>query len=217
MTKKHTTLILYGRRGAGKSRTALFLAYNILYYMRYSKLPDTKEEYSDFDLWNKIISRYLVFTPKQLIKRLEGRTKVKSVLIIDDANIMFNSGLYREDSETYFNLIGLFATIRTKVYNLIVTCVDPEELVKPLKQMQSWFGYVSSDKDNVYVRIYELSSAPYKKYLKTLGMFWWKQDAIPDKAYKEYEKLRWFIGEMALQKVKKSLEKKEKKTSKEEQ
>jgi len=207
--QKHTTLILYGRRGSGKSRTALFLAYNILYYQKHRKLPEKKEEFMNLDLWNKIISRYVVFTPQKLVRRLKNSKRIKSVLIIDDANIMFNSSLYREDSKLYFNLIGLFATIRTKVANLIITCVDPDELIKPIRQMQSWFGYVWSDRFETSVRIYELQSTPIKKYLRSIGVFTWKNEYLPDRAYKEYAKIRWFIGEIALRKVEEALKKKQ--------
>jgi len=205
LNDKHTTLILYGRRGAGKSRTALFLAYNILYYRRHVKLPENKEDFNDLDMWDKIIRKYIVFTPKQLVNRLKNTRRVKSVLVIDDANIMFNSELYRENSKLYFKLIGLFATIRTKVSNLIITCVDPDELIKPIRQMQSWFGYVSSDRFQTYVKVYELHTTPVRKYYKNVGEFIWKNDYLPNKAYKEYEKIRWFVGEMALRKVEETL------------
>jgi hypothetical protein len=101
--------------------------------MKNTELPRNQEDYTDMKIWKKIITKYILFTPHELVKFLEKKKKRAAVLIIDDANIMFNSGLFFENQKLYFSLIGVFATIRTKVSNLIVTAVDPLELVKPFK------------------------------------------------------------------------------------
>mgnify|MGYP001772998155 CR=1 FL=1 len=198
----HVSLILYGRRGVGKSRTALFLAYSIMYYNNHKKLPKEKHEFEDWDLWSRIIRYRFIYHPEQLIKRLENRKERLSVLVIDDANIMFNSFLYRDNPKLYLSLIGVFATIRTEVANLIVTCVDPEELIKPIRQMQSWFGAVYSVKKQIHVRVQELIQSPVKPYLKTIGYFSWDSKLLPYRVYHDYLIFRKALSKKAIETAK---------------
>jgi len=205
--QRHVSLILYGPRGAGKSRTALIIAYSILYYQKYKKLPQTKEEFEDFDLWSRVVHRQVIYNPEQLIRKIKNRKTRIPVLIIDDANIMFNSRIYRENAKLYFALIGLFATIRTEVANLIITAVDPEELIKPLRQMQAWFGKVYTKNNVVNVLVQELIQTPLKPYLRTVGRFSWKNDILPDRAYRDYLLFRKALSKKAIEFVERALHK----------
>jgi hypothetical protein len=194
---KHLSFILYGPRGAGKSRTALYLSYNLAYYQENKRLPETYEDHAHLDIWEKIIKKRVIFTPKQLIDKLK-KDKRYSFLIIDDANIMFHTGIFRNDPHLYYALIGLLATIRTKIGNLIVTAVDPTLLIKPLRQMYTFNGYVTSNSKYTKVKVYSLTPTPVQVVIKKKGIFQWANELLPREAYEIYRDLRERIGKFAI-------------------
>jgi len=203
--EKHTNLIIYGRSGIGKSKTALILAYSLLYYRKHRTIPKRPEDFKDYDLISKIVRKYFIFTPEQLINKLKKKKRRYAVLVIDDANIAFHSELYRTNPKLYFRLVGVFATIRTKVANLITTCIDPQELIKPLRQMSAWYGKAYM-KNNVHIlKIQELVTTPIRSYLKTLGYFMWDDDLLDRRAYHIYNLFRLKLGEYAVEKAAEAL------------
>jgi hypothetical protein len=49
--------------------------------MKNTELPKSQEDYTDMKIWKKIITKYILFTPHELIKFLEKRKRELQFLL----------------------------------------------------------------------------------------------------------------------------------------
>jgi hypothetical protein len=50
--------------------------------MKNTELPRNQEDYADMKIWKKIITKYILFTPHELVRFLEKRKRELQLLLL---------------------------------------------------------------------------------------------------------------------------------------
>jgi len=168
-------LIVYGPQNIGKS----------------SYMLKVMAELYNYD-WNKVF-KHVVFSLEDLI-RVMKRSMYNRIKVIgwDDAGVHGHKYVYFEDPELVRLVEGWLHTIKTRLGGLIITTLDPESLMKPLRVN---LGMLQGE--------VERNGGPYRVvtvyrpiYIPGLGRRYPKvyrdhyNVMLPDEVYKRYDALR---------------------------
>jgi len=182
-------LIIYGKQGIGKST-----------YM----LKVLNEVYGDWDL----ALEHVVFSLDDLIDIIKSTNKKILCVGWDDAGIHGHKYMYFRSKLSMELVSAWLDAIRTQVSSLLVTTVNPFNLIKPVRTSGFWYGKVAIYSRNMrYTAVYSISVLPDgRRYAKKLYVDRFTL-RLPDEVYAKYREKRERFYKEAKEKLVKVIEK----------
>lgn len=195
----------HGQQGAGKSnymlqRTAAIKKAS--FFREHKRFPTERE------LWDLVLDS-IVFTPTDFIEKLERVQESDDrldVVLWDDIQLEYTSSTFKTNVDQYSAIDSMMAVIRTKCAITLITIPNITRLPKNVKDNVTFEVFVGKNRKVQIRRIFRLpgqkriDSNLFKPIIQRPRIF--DLYAIPNWAWKKYEKMRQDIANKALANLK---------------